>query len=178
MFNEKGHAYVSFRTGVNFLHASEKDSLKIYPNVGYTLGGAVGYRWNNKINLSLEEEFIYRYNGTRCVEFLERKIASCGHLSSLSALTNILYKIPYSFSRCSIAPYVGVGIGYSYQHANACPYVLPNNGKKGGFGWQAIVGLEQTIYDFFEIGVDYRFHQGPLQYLYDQTVNFSFTYRF
>ncbi|MBS0647826.1 MAG: porin family protein [Verrucomicrobia bacterium] len=175
----KGHVYTSFRSGVNFLHAQEQNEIEIQPKVGYSLAGAVGYRWRN--NLAVEGEFVYRYNGVTTVEFLENETIACGKVFSYNGYVNGYYHIaPWAFGRCKVTPYFGGGVGYGHQKANACPYEFHNHGKKGGFIWQVMAGFEQRLFDHFELGVEYRFSAGPqsLGFLYHQTANFTFTYLF
>jgi opacity protein-like surface antigen len=175
---KQGHVYTSFRSGVNFLHAGEENDIELQPKVGYSLAGAVGYRWQN--NLAVEGEFVYRYNGVTTVEFLEHKTNACGKVFSYNGYVNGYYYLPWSFGLPNVTPYFGGGIGYGHQTANACPYEFHNNGKKGGFVWQVMGGFAQKLFDHFEIGVEYRFSAGPqsLGFLYHQTANFTFTYLF
>jgi opacity protein-like surface antigen len=172
----RGHIYFSGRGGANFLHAGEKDEIELHPKVGYAVGGALGYRW--RFNLDLEAEFTYRYNGVNTVEFLGNDVIACGSVNSFSYMANAVYHIPYSFSKCSITSYVGAGIGYIHQHAKACPYELPGEGERGGFGWQVMAGFKQSLYTFLELSAEYRFNKGPLNYLYNQTAYFAFTFLF
>lgn len=173
---ERSYVYFSGRGGANFLHASEKHDIKLHPKVGYAVGGALGYRW--WFNLDLEAEFTYRYNGVCSVEFLEHEVIACGNVNSFSYMANIVYHIPYSFTKCSITPYFGGGVGYIHQHAKACPFEFPGEGEKGGFGWQVMAGFKQRLYKCFELSAEYRFNKGPLDYLYNQTANFAFTFLF
>jgi opacity protein-like surface antigen len=172
----RGYVYISGRGGANFLHASEEDDLELHPKVGYAIGGALGYRW--RFNLDLEAEFSYRYNGVNTVDFLGNDVIACGSVNSFSYMANAVYHIPYSFSKCFIAPYFGGGIGYIHQHAKACPYELPGDGERGGFGWQVMAGFKQRLYTFLELSAEYRFNKGPLNYLYNQTAYFAFTFLF
>lgn len=175
---KRGHVYTSFRSGVNFLHAGEENEIELQPKVGYSLAGAVGYRWTN--NLAVEGEFVYRYNGICNVEFLENTTKACGKVFSYNGYINGYYYIPWSFGHCKVTPYFGGGVGYGHQTANACPYEFHGHGKKGGFVWQVMAGFAQRLFDHFELGVEYRFSSGPqsLGFLYHQTANFTFTYLF
>jgi len=173
---ERGHVYFSARGGANFLHASEKNDIELSPKVGYAVGGALGYRW--RFNLDLEAEFTYRYNGVTTVEFLEHDVIACGSVNSFSYMANAVYHIPYSFTKCSITPFIGGGIGYIHQHAKACPFELPEEGKEGGFGWQVMAGFKQKLHKCCELSAEYRFNKGPQDYLYNQTAYFGLTFLF
>lgn len=167
--------YMGVNGGVNFLCTSTHEHQKIKPFAGYSLGWELGYRWHRGIRLEIEE--VFKNNRIRAVRFQGANISTGGHIWSLSTLVNALFEIP-GFKQWCLTPYVGAGIGYAHQNIHANNFHLSHAGTKNGFAWQAIAGIGYWFNNRVDFAVEYRYREGPVTYMFDQTAQAAVKYHF
>lgn len=120
--------YAGVFGGANWLEISNSRAKANF-DVGYIVGGSIGYRWCG--GLRLEGEIAYRNNQIKSAH-LKRHHRECdreckahdsssskndnrlkGHFHTVSYMANVLYDYPFECSPWKV--YVGGGIGYATQ---------------------------------------------------------------
>lgn len=169
---------------------------KLEFDTGYIVGGAIGYRLCN--GLRFEGEVSYRRNQLKKFKDNKDQHYACqdhksrGHFQSISYMANLLYDFDLSAWDCccwnpcyEIVPYLGVGIGYDNQkfkrsqdeHFDVSGRRHKND-DKNGFAWQVIVGLGYEIDCNADVALEYRFHQGREERLYNHSLDLAAKYHF
>lgn len=159
--------YLGGLGGFNILTSSHRhDDYKL----GWIAGGDIGYRFCN--GLRAEAEISYRANKHK---HAHRPV------QNWSFMANGYYEIvPCGWC---ITPYLGAGIGFDKTKYKACHPVshtinkkgetveVKHNDDKNGFAWQLMAGVLYDIDDCMEVGVEYRFHKGPITRLINNTID-------
>ncbi len=177
--------YVGGLAGGNFLQTSKRSGVDYDFRAGYDVGGFVGYELCD--GFRLEGEFTYRHNSLKSVKFGSSSFNSSGHYHSMSYMANLIYDIPMCWQPCGweIFPYVGAGIGYSNEKVKFSHHVeteteftFSSHKKENGFAWQVIAGLGYEIDQCTDVALEYRFHKGQLEKIYNHSLNVALRYHF
>ena len=134
--------YVGVEGGAVFpFSGTSSTGTSISPNVGYTVGGKVGYDF---VGPRVELEGTYGYVSTNVSV---PGTAVNNKVSALNAMINVLYDfLPASV----ITPYIGAGAGISFQDGNS-------SFGNTLFAYQAILGLAWNATDAFRITLEARY---------------------
>lgn len=128
---------------------------------GYNVGGRIGYKSNP---LRYEAEYTFLYASSKAFQINQiKQTGVTGYTSANLIMANIYYDTPEILP--SVAPYLGLGIGYGYIQANinssgplASSYLeLTNN----SFAYQATVGLTYNFAEYYAVNVGYRYVATP-----------------
>ncbi len=121
--------YAGVFGGANWLDVSKsghrndsRGGAKADFDVGYLIGGSIGYRWCG--GLRLEGEIAYRSNEIKNAHFRRiwsdsssERVKLKGHSHVTTYMANVLYDWPFECSPFKV--YVGGGIGYANSKFNA-----------------------------------------------------------
>ena len=121
------------------------------PDIGLAVLGTFGYRfWDD---FRIEEEPGYRH---ATISKINGGPAS-GSMSAISAMSNLLYDIP--FLGGPIVPFVGVGIGFAYTGFNTISPVGGSSVRDNDtiFVMQGIAGVSYNINPNLAITATYRY---------------------
>lgn len=126
---------------------------------GYTIGGALGYRFGLQKNLSLdvEGEVTYRENDFDEIDLLGTSLDAGGDVSSLAFMGNIWLNLALGDS--GFVPYVGGGIGATRIETNdvsVTGFTLSDESDTVGAG-QLGAGIGYRITENVSVSFDYRF---------------------
>jgi opacity protein-like surface antigen len=140
-------------------------------DAGWVVAGAVGLGLDNVWSgLRAEVEVSYRSNnadglwsdnitGTPATGTLDYD-----H-QSFAVLANVWLDIPIG---SGFTPYVGGGLGWAdtsaegaYTCVTLCAVVVPFDFSEDGFAWQAGAGVNFRVSPNMQLGVGYRYFQGP-----------------
>ncbi|MFA6916788.1 MAG: outer membrane beta-barrel protein [Parachlamydiales bacterium] len=153
-------------------------------NNGYIASGSLGYRWCHGIRW--EFEYAYRWNKIKeikipwcnfpgcvfpgCNNPWHKKKPKGENYRNSSLMVNLLWDIPLEdFGICTcITPIFGLGAGYDLQHAF--------EDSKNGFAWQVIVGVGYRLTPCTNVSIEYKWHGGPLTYIFNHSVGLGITY--
>ena len=158
----KNPLYVSVFGGASFLnevHATSggNDPYIARTNMGYILGGAVGYQFNEhiraEVELSHSSWHVNSYNSSG-----RPFKPATGSISETYLLGNIWYDIP---THSAFTPYVGGGLGAGFTSADA----LFNGGTHGygpplsqpNLAFQIGAGVKFDLSEKLALDVGYRF---------------------
>jgi len=188
--------YVGAFGGANFVNISKEKrrgddgidhNLNHNLRTGYYVGGNIGYRVCS--GFRVEGEVSYRNN--RVKEFKVDGERQCGRgtFRDISYMANFLYDIDTAcwnscWSCCGeIFPYIGAGIGYANQrigrnNRDDVEFDFRTNSRKNGFAWQIIAGLGYDISCEADISIEYRFHKGSLNRVYNHGVGVAAKWHF
>lgn len=171
---EECGVYVSAFGGANWLSQhSKKHHVKSTYDTGYSVGGAVGYRFNP--NFRVEGEVAYRYNHLDSLRgCYGDKIHPKGHTSLTTLMVNAYYD--FAIDAC-FTPYIGVGAGYAHTKAHFSHEGFWAKGTDNGFAGQAIVGVSKRVYANTDLGLEYRY-VAAYKYFHEQGVNVALRYAF
>ncbi|HTR16792.1 MAG TPA: OmpA family protein [Acetobacteraceae bacterium] len=153
--------------GLNYGGVNLSSGGNLQTDPGLFTSGAVGYGFGNGLRVELQGDW------------RDNKLTNAGSLSAggdeqqYGGFVNVLYDFdltPYGVP--SLAPYVGVGVGYEqlqFQNARAYGTVagnstyIRNTGTDGNFATQAILGLAYNIASVpgLAFTVEYRFTTIP-----------------
>lgn len=185
--------YVEGFGGANFIQTSKHDDVKLNFRTGYVVGGAIGYRMCE--GLRIEGEISYRYNQLKSFvvkneEFDDVKFCTHGHLREVAYMANLIYDIDTCcwdpcWTACGqIFPYIGGGIGYGQQKLSGREededefLIFDAGNRKNGFAWQIIAGIGYDFSPCADISIEYRFHKGALNHVYNHMVGIAAKYHF
>lgn len=185
--------YIGGFGGANWLQTDRRHGRKFDFNTGYAAGGTLGYEWCG--GFRTEFEAAYRFNSVRRVKFRGETGESShrsrrGRLRDMSYLANLVYEIPMCWNPCSwygweLQPYVGAGLGYSYQRISSGRRsssegadTFRHSRKRKGVAWQIIVGIGYDFCECIELALEYKFHQGREARFYDHTLDAAVRYHF
>lgn len=177
--DDENEFYVNLFGGANFIQSSMSSGVRNNYKTGYIVSSSLGYSWC--YGLRLEGEYAYRRNSLKSIHFFGRTFSISGHFQSSSYMANVLWDLPLRRWGCDfwkIRPFVGGGIGYDDQliHANNSGFSY-REGKKG-FAWQVMAGLKYPIFCHTHISLEYKFHKGGLNNVYNHSVGAGLTYYF
>ena len=120
----------------------------IQPNLGWSLGGAVGYDF---VGTRIELEGNYRTKSFTANVGAPGNFAFQPTHETVSARANA----PYAFNTGNaFLPYVGVGIGADFTRTYASVFRTDNT----SFAYQAILGVGYNINELFRVNLDGRYH--------------------
>jgi opacity protein-like surface antigen len=165
--------YTQVFGGASFLQTKTKNDIKPISNTGYIVGGSFGFYECH--GLRLEAEFAYRRNSLSKVRFFCENFEREGHFQSFSYMGNVIGDI---FCTRIVQPYLGGGIGYDSQKTVMRGFGLCVDNNKKGFAWQVIAGLKHKLPCFFNMALEYKFHQGRLSYIYCHSLSLCLGYEF
>lgn len=163
--------------GPNFLQSSTDGGVRTKYKTGYVVSGSFGYSWC--YGLRLEAEYAYRRNSYKNIHFFGRTFPIQGHFQSSSYMANLLWDLPLSSRGCNcwqIQPFIGGGVGYDVQQIHANNAGFGYRESKKGFAWQVSAGLAYPIFCNTTISIEYQFHKGSLNHIYNHTMGIGFTY--
>lgn len=176
--------YVGVQGGANWLNRDIHQHVHLHNDLGYLVGGSVGYR--TCLNVRFEGEFVYRHNDLNKVTYKyndqKYKFNLHGRNETYSYMVNAIYDFPTCFV---VKPYAGFGIGYAHSVLTSrfpSRYDLPEGAtknhteKKDKFAWQAIAGLAYPLdfigcidYDI-DATVEYRYFEPNTNRLSNQSL--------
>lgn len=136
---------------------------------GFTLGGAVGYRWHNArlgwLVPRTEFEVNYSENDVDTLDFSGNGIGnevvnSDSNVSSVSFLANLFFDAPNAFGN-GITPYFGGGIGVSVVNHDIIYNAVGANlsDTDSAFTWHLTAGASIDINDSASVFADIGYHQ-------------------
>lgn len=175
--------YAGAFAGANFLQTNKRHHVDVDFDTGYAVGLIGGYSWCN--GLRAEGEITYRYNKLKSVKFFDERFHVKGHLHSWSYMVNGFYD--FQIGSCwNIVPYIGAGIGYSNQElklghrgsSSSSDETRRHHGKKNGFAWQVLAGLTYVIDCHWDASLEYIFHRGRANNIYDHSLGLAGRYHF
>lgn len=171
--------YAGFFGGANFLQTQKQDGIKYDYQTGYVLSGSLGYLWC--YGLRLEAEYAYRRNSLNKVHFFGRSFRIHGHFQSSSYMANLLWDLPLEMWGCQcwrLRPFIGGGIGYDIQRINTHNEGLVFKETKRDFAWQVIAGLEYPLFCNTDISLEYKFHKGGFNHIYNHSLGIGIDCKF
>lgn len=171
--------YIKGLGGANFVHAQKHDGVKPDFDTGYIVSGTFGYHW--RYGFALEAEYAYRKNSLDSLWYYGLNFDVPGDYWSSSCMANLLWDFPFRHSRSfwgRLYPYVGTGIGYDFQRIRAHEDGFVWKDKHEGFAWQAIAGIRYLVSPHVDIGIEYKFHKGPLEGVSINSIGLSLAYAF
>lgn len=158
--------------GLNWIQDSGHPKYEF--KTGWLAGGFIGYRWCG--GFRAEAEATYRHNKVKHLKFHGETFRVGGNLHTWSFMANGYYEIPFCWC---ITPYVGAGIGYDNTKRSSCNSSSNSNkNKKNGFAWQVMAGGLYPIDECLEMGLEYRFHKGKPEKLYNHAVDLRLNWFF
>lgn len=163
--------YVKATTGVNF--ANIKKPIKVSARAGYLLSGAVGYRLES--GPRLEAEYAYRSNSKK-----NRANGAKLNFRVSSIMVNALIDLPLGnwVCPCSIKPFIGAGIGASFQKLSVHNYNTRVHGHKNDFAWQIIAGADYELCSNLDLTVEYKYNRTNRLSVNNNSIATGLTYNF
>lgn len=165
--------YVSVLGGFNWAEDERvyttQSTLAHYDfDTGFVLGGAFGVHLDQWLKgLKVELEAAYRRNDITGHYTTDGNDTGSinGNISTFSIMANAWYEIDTNWR--NVRPYVGGGVGWARSHHNQ--FWLSSNsvstfttsGSNSGFAFQLGVGLIYEIMQGVDVGVGYRYFDGP-----------------
>jgi len=169
---EGNNFYVGGFAGGNWIQTTKNRSH--HSKAGYALLASVGYRWCDA--LRVEFEYGYRRNKHKNSSGrVGRNNRSNNHFWSSSYMANAIWDIDWCNEWC-LKPFIGGGVGYSLQHGRSIGREGQN--KRKGFAWQVLAGVAYPICDNTDMSLEYRFHKGKLNHLYNHSFGVGLKYFF
>lgn len=163
--------YAEVFGGGNFLQTETHGGIKSNFKTGYIVGGSLGYRFCYGVRL--EAEYAFRRNSFKSVHFFGRTFSMNGHFQSSSIMANLLWDIPFAawgWNLCKIQPIIGAGVGYDLQRIHGVNETMIYDKTSRQFAWQVIAGLSYPIFCNTDISVEYIFHKGGFNYIYNHSI--------
>lgn len=170
--------YAKFLTGLNFLEDTTADGNRATYQIGYEVGGSLGYAW--RYGLRLEAEYAFKRNNINNIHFVLEGSSHHGHFQTSSYMANLFWDLPLSSWRCAfwnIQPFFGAGLGHDFQQMHASNSRILFNQKWHRFAWQLMAGVAYQIFCNTEISLEYKFHQGGTHF-YSHFLGMGFLYKF
>ena len=164
-----GRFYIGAFGGANWLHIGKIDGIRLKSKTGFTGALSLGYKFDNSFRI--EGEVSYRRNRLDrkhlAREFYQEDSHVKTHckLDSWSYMANFLYDFD-QVSCClpNVVPYVGVGLGYTRNHADLKARYGDHKAdvKISGHGicYQGIAGVGYQLTDSTTLAVEYRYFAG------------------
>ncbi len=163
--------YAEVYGGSNYLQTETSGGIKSNFKTGYILGGSLGYRFCYGVRL--EAEYAFRKNSYESVHFFGRTFSMDGHFQSSSIMANLLWDIPFAswgWNLWNVQPIIGAGIGYDSQKIRGVNETMHYDQTCRQFAWQMTAGLSYPLFSNIDIAVEYKFHKGGFNYIYDHSV--------
>jgi opacity protein-like surface antigen len=167
--------YAEVLGGANFLQSTKIDGNKSTYQTGYIVSGSLGYCWR-RYGLRLEEEYAFRRNEIRKINFFAEGFSKHGYFQTSSVMANLLWDL----SGCAfwnIQPFIGAGIGCDLQKMHSSNSRIVFNQKWTHFSWQLMAGFTYPIFRNTEIALEYKFHQSG-SHFYNQSLGVGLIYKF
>jgi opacity protein-like surface antigen len=139
---------------------------------GFILSAALGY--HGPWGLNLEAEYAYRNNSLKNVRF-GRSYPIRGTFETSSYMANLVCDLP---TRWTICAFVGAGAGYDCQHIRISTGRYTFTSTKNGFAWQIIIGAAYRLYEYLDISLEYKLHNGPSKHIFNNSVGIGLIYDF
>ena len=129
------------------------ETIELSYDTGWTLGAAVGYRFNN---LRVEGELSYQKNDLDQVSAMGVSLDGTGDASGTALLVNGYYVFA---NESAFTPYIRVGQGNAKVEANdyAVNGVDIGSEDDSGFAYQAGVGVGYAVNENVTIDIKYRY---------------------
>jgi len=178
-FSRDNTCYINVLGGANFLQTEIEEGVRTDYRTGYIVSTSVGYEWC--YGLRLEAEYAFRRNTIKDLHFFGRSFPADGRFQSSSYMGNLLWDLPLSYLGCDcwdIHPFIGGGIGYDFQLIGGSIGGFDFREKSKHFSWQVMAGLAYPIFCNLDLMVEYTFHKGGLNHLYNHSIGAGLTYRF
>ncbi len=119
-------------------------SGEIDTDIGYDVGGALGYQLNDLF--AVEAEVAYRSNDISGGTVAGAPFSASGDIDALSFMGNAVLTLPGSYG---LTPYGGVGVGTAG---------VGGDGERDYvFAYQGFAGLKRDLTDRISAGVEYRY---------------------
>lgn len=166
--------YVNLSGGANwltddgFVAVAGPDTLIFSPdpNTGWIISGAVGLSLNNMVQgLRVEAEVAYRQNQVDGVWASDTGPGNdAGLLDYDHSTVSVLANVWYDFDLGNVRPYIGGGVGWAETdldgrfQGGTIPAI---NYSDDGFAWQAGAGVNFDISPNVQLGLGYRYFEGP-----------------
>ncbi len=176
-WDNENELYAEISGGANFIQSSTSGGVTTKYKSGYIVSGSLGYSYC--YGLRLEAEYAYRRNSLKNIHFFGRTFPIHGHFQSSSYMANLLWDLPLRSWGCNvwqIQPFIGGGVGYDVQQLHANNSGFGYRESKNGFAWQVIAGLGYLIFCNTNISLEYKFHKGSLNHIYNHSFVVGLTY--
>ena len=188
MMPNLGGFYVGAGVGANYLQQENVQSafgnnnstpFNLKSSTGPVALGYLGYQLGNGLSIQLEGDIRNnKFNSVRNSN--NNNVASVGgNEKKYGPMVNVMFDLAPYVPTSPVAPYVGVGVGYQWDHlsslnirsANGLGPTLTSNSTQGAFAYQAIIGALVPITDTgLALTVEYRF-MGQLARNFNGTIN-------
>lgn len=165
--NQSGNFYVGGFGGANWMNCNRIHGVKLNTKVGFTGGLSLGYAFDN--GFRVEGEVSYRRNQLKDIHFKYVTLSSSDvsklncSFHSWSYMANFLYDFHNVSCYCpNIVPYLGIGVGYTQNHARAKDSYSNQHfkAKDNGFAVQGIAGIGYRLTDSTTLAAEYRYFVG------------------
>lgn len=168
------NVYFGIEGGLNWASCESVGGCKDDTDMGYSLGGLLGYLF--PIGIGMEFEVAYRTNSVDHINYryYGMKIDTDKNISCISYLGNLYYELP-----CwCVKPYAGFGLGYSNEHARLTQYNLPTDKNFNNFTYQFIAGLDYNLCGNLDIGVGYKYLHVVSSFIDNNSLLFDLKWHF
>jgi opacity protein-like surface antigen len=144
--------YVGAIGGVNFLNDIRHTYFKSTFKTGFLVGATAGYQFNY---WHVEGEFAYRNNKLDQIsDHKGRRFQPDIRVQTYSVMVNGYWDINLNFC---VRPYVGAGLGYSWNTVRVHVKKHKASANGNGFAWQAMVGGVYDLTDDVKLSAEYRY---------------------
>lgn len=144
--------YTGFWAGSTYVKNKIKE-LDIDYTIGYSINSASGIKWCQVIRTEIE--CMYRKNRIENIRLNNIKTDIGGNVTDIAIFANLIYEHPFTFC---IHPFVGAGIGWTYQKINLkglnLSQVEASNRQITG---QFIGGISYYLTPSNQISLEYRY---------------------
>lgn len=168
--------YVGGFAGANWIQDYTKNYDFSY-KVGYTYGGAFGYRWACS-GWRVEGEFTYRKNTIKhmSIRHLNLEFSNHGHQSYWSGMGNIIYD--FCLPQTWITPFIGVGAGWYEQKINVSDNRQFHACDRGNdIAWQFLTGIAYEVNTCYSVLISYCLFK-PQSRFYSHSARAGVNYNF
>ncbi|MGA9865336.1 MAG: OmpA family protein [Acetobacteraceae bacterium] len=188
MMPNLGGFYIGAGIGANYLQQqnvqeafgqNRSTGFNLKSTVGPVALGYLGYELGNGLSIQLEGDIRNnKFNSVRNSSDNNLAANAGGNEKKYGPMVNIMFNLAPYVPTSPIAPYVGLGAGYQWDHlssfnvysTNGGP-TLSSNATQGAFAYQAIIGALIPVNDTgLAFTVEYRF-MGQLSRNFDGTIN-------
>ena len=167
--------YVNLSGGANWLANDDGffastiggDTLAFTPDsdTGWMISGAVGLSLNNMVQgLRVEAEVGYRNNQVDGIWTSSTGASDSGLLDYEHSTLSVMANVWYDFDLGNVRPYVGGGVGWAETELDGAflgGTIPAISHSDDGFAWQLGAGLNFAISPNVQLGVGYRYFEGP-----------------
>lgn len=142
-----GESSIRGWAGTIWLHDTTKDYDVKY-DTGFAYGAVYGTTWF--CYLKTEVEVFYSHNKINDIKVDSKRMRIHGSTDNYAALINIAVEFPIKLRKIQFSPYLGGGIGASYEKSQLHVGSLPvQNETKSRFACQYFGGISFPILPFF-----------------------------